>query len=81
MWEPRVPLPPSDQDAPLVATAYGYGTFTGRVLGQEAWFVPGDNPGYQSLLAHLPGTGTDVVLLSNDADGVRTVLARLAEAG
>lgn len=80
-WTPRVILPRSDQDAPTVASGYGYGTFTGRVLGQDAWFVPGDNPGYQSLLAHLPGTATDVVLLTNEADGVQRVLGRLAAAG
>ena len=44
-----------------------------------AWYVPGDNPGYQSLLAHLTDDATTVAVLANDdARGVDAALARLA---
>jgi CubicO group peptidase (beta-lactamase class C family) len=68
LWTPHVSLPDQStaDQAPYLATAYGYGTFIGHLRGRPAWFVPGDNPGYQSLLAHPLDSGTDLVVLSND---------------
>ncbi|MCE0539577.1 beta-lactamase family protein [Kineosporia rhizophila] len=72
LWKPQVAL--SEQNG---AAAYGYGTFVGQVRGHAAWFVPGDNPGYQSLLAHLPDSRLDLVVLCNDEQpGVDAVLER-----
>jgi CubicO group peptidase (beta-lactamase class C family) len=65
---------PDPAGGALTATTYGYGTFLGHVLGTDGWFVPGDNPGFQSLLAHVPASETDVVVLSNDATGVAAAL-------
>ncbi len=65
VWEPHVRLPAGGPGT-TAATAYGYGTFLGRVLDRPAWFVPGDNPGYRSLLAHPRGGDADLVVLSND---------------
>ncbi len=80
MLSPQAVLePPDPVDRPLSATAYGYGTFLGRVLGDDGWFVPGDNPGFQSLLAEVPGADTEVVVLSNDASGVEAALHEWAE--
>lgn len=75
MLSPQAILePPDPVDRSLSATAYGYGTFLGRVLGDDGWFVPGDNPGFQSLLAVAPDPDTEVVVLSNDASGVEAAL-------
>ncbi|WP_439689228.1 serine hydrolase domain-containing protein [Curtobacterium sp. SP.BCp] len=75
MLSPQAILePPDPVDRSLSAKAYGYGTFLGRVLGDDGWFVPGDNPGFQSLLAEVPGEDTEVVVLSNDASGVEAAL-------
>jgi len=68
---------------PATATGYGYGYFTGTVLGHRAWFHPGDNPGYQSFLAHLPDLEVSVAVLCNheesDLDGVlRQTVSTLA---
>jgi hypothetical protein len=42
------------------------------------WFVPGDNPGYQSLLAYLPNRDFDLAVLGNeDAPGVSAALQHL----
>lgn len=71
--------PPDPADRPLSATAYGYGTFLGRVLGEDGWFVPGDNPGFQSLLAVAPGSDTTLTVLSNDASGVEGALHEWVE--
>lgn len=68
---------PEPIDRPLVASSYGYGTFLGRVLGHVAWYVPGDNPGYESLLAYLPTTDTDLVVLSNQNAGIGRALEQL----
>lgn len=78
LWHRSATLdPPDPTDRPAAASAYGFGTFLGRVLGQDAWFVPGDNPGYQSLLAYVPATDTDLVVLSNQESGVDTLLQHL----
>ena len=69
---------PDPTGQPTSARAYGYGTFLGRVNGQDAWYVPGDNPGYQSLLAYLPDLDVDLAILGNeDAPGVNAVLRQL----
>ena len=46
--------------------AYGYGIFIGPIAGRPALYHPGDNPGFRSLLAWLPGTGTTIAVLAND---------------
>ena len=51
---------------PIVMTGYGYGTFLGRVRGHQARINPGDAPGYQTLLAHLPDHELDVAVLCNE---------------
>lgn len=59
-------------------TAYGYGTFLGRVLGHRARIHPGDNPGYQTLLAHLPDLDLDLAVLANeDTPSLHAALAEL----
>ena len=63
LWTPHVALRTSGGDGPVVNDAYGYGTFLGQVKGQPARIHPGDNPGYQSLLAYLPATDLDLVVL------------------
>ncbi len=80
LWVPHAQLvrtsPPDP--GPVVTDAYGYGTFLGRVRGHRARLNPGDNPGYQSLLAHLPDTDVDLAVLTNDDDpGVDGALTRL----
>jgi CubicO group peptidase (beta-lactamase class C family) len=78
MTSPQVQLDrPDPSGVELSATAYGYGTFTGRVLGVDGWFVPGDNPGFQSVLAHVPTWDVDVAVLSNESNGVGPALDRL----
>ena len=74
---PQAHLAPPAPGDDLAAVSYGYGTFLGRVLSRDAWFVPGDNPGYQSLLASFPATDTDLVILSNDVEGVQVGLHQL----
>lgn len=82
LWTPYAqvgPAPAADGPVgPVVVEAYGYGTFLGRVAGHRARINPGDNPGYQSLLAHLPGEDLDLAVLCNeDAPSVDAALARL----
>ena len=62
-------------------TGYGLGHFTGYIRGTFAYLHPGDNPGYQSLGAWVPATGTTIVALSNDEldDIDATVASALAE--
>ena len=75
----RVPGGDASGDGPVVVEAYGYGTFLGRVAGHPASVHPGDNPGYRSLLAHLPDLDVDLAVLTNDdGPGVETVVAELA---
>jgi CubicO group peptidase (beta-lactamase class C family) len=50
----------------ILAAAYGHGLFIGSIAGQPAWFHPGDNPGYRSFLAWIPGTEITLAVLSND---------------
>ncbi len=56
---------PTDGEA-ISASAFGYGVYVGSILGQPAWFHPGDNPGYRSLLAWLPETAMTLAVLSNE---------------
>ncbi|SEQ07288.1 CubicO group peptidase, beta-lactamase class C family [Microlunatus flavus] len=79
LWARRAELPPDLSAGSVVGEAYGYGTFSGTVLGRPAWFVPGDNPGYASLLARMTGDATTIaVLADDDAAGTGPALARLA---
>lgn len=60
-------------------TGYGYGTFTGTVLGRPARINPGDGPGYLTLLAYLPYDELDLVVLRNEeAPSVHAALADLS---
>ena len=65
LWTPAAQVPAGVGGGPVVTEAYGLGTFLGRVKGRPARIHPGDNPGYQSLLAHLPDDDLDVVVLGN----------------
>lgn len=66
LWTPHVSLQRSDETGPVINGAYGYGTFLGQVKGRSARIHPGDNPGYQSLLAYLPQDDLDIVVLCNE---------------
>lgn len=79
LWTPYASVGPDPASkGPVVVEAYGYGTFVGRVGGHRARINPGDNPGYQSLLAHLPEEDLDLAVLCNeDAPSVDAALADL----
>lgn len=47
---------------------YGYGYGVGTLAGHPARFHAGDNPGYQSFLAWLPGLDVTVVILCNNEE-------------
>lgn len=82
LWTPHVTIERSGEVGPVVNDAYGYGTFLGHVKGQPARIHPGDNPGYQSLLAYLPNTGLDCVVLCNeDTPSVSAALNSLESLG
>jgi CubicO group peptidase (beta-lactamase class C family) len=77
MCTPHAPVPgdggPGDDgpgDPPgsrwLTSDGYGYGHFVGTIGGQTAYFHPGDNPGYQSFAAWLPGQAASIAILAND---------------
>lgn len=67
LWTRRAVLAASDTDpGPVVVTGYGYGTFFGRVRGHQARINPGDMPGYQTVLAHLPDHELDLAVLCNE---------------
>lgn len=69
LWTPHAVISGLSSDGGREAismAAYGYGTFLGTVNGHEARINPGDNPGYQSLLAYLPGSDVDVAVLCNE---------------
>lgn len=79
LWAPHAATGRTGEDGPVVHHAYGYGTFLGQVGGRPARVHPGDNPGYQSLLAHLPDDDLDLVVLCNEDDpGVGAALQSLA---
>ena len=77
MCTPHAPVPSDDEpgdgepgDRPgsrwLTSDGYGYGQFVGTIGGQTAYFHPGDNPGYQSFAAWLPGQAASIAILAND---------------
>ncbi|GAA1437003.1 hypothetical protein GCM10009616_38010 [Microlunatus lacustris] len=73
-----LPAPSSTTPEPVVMTGYGYGTFLGRIRGHQAQINPGDMPGYQTLLAHLPNHELDLAVLCNEeAPSVDAALAEL----
>ena len=49
----------------MSTSRYAYGRYLGTLAGHPAWWHPGDNPGFQSFLGHLPEAQTTVVVLSN----------------
>ena len=79
LWSPHTTLPAAPANpGPMVVTAYGYGMFLGRILGHRARINPGDNPGYQSLLAYLPDRDIDLAVLCNEeAPSLDAALAEL----
>lgn len=79
VWTSHVELdPPHPAGRPTTAYAYGYGTFLGQINGHDGWYVPGDNPGYQSLLAYLPDLDVELAILGNEeAPGITAVLHEL----
>ena len=80
LWTPHAQIPRTGAagDGPMVVEAYGYGTFLGHLAGQPAHVNPGDNPGYQSLLAYLPERDVDLAVLANeDAPSVDAALREL----
>lgn len=52
----------------VTSDEYCAGHFHGTIDGQFGYLHPGDNPGYQSLAAWLPETGTAIVVLGNHED-------------
>lgn len=80
LWTGRIDVdPPDPTDRVAAASAYGCGTFVGRVAGREGWYVPGDNPGYQSLLAYLPREDVSVVVLgTEEPQGIDAILRGLS---
>lgn len=82
LWTPQTSVGSGAGGGPVVVDAYGFGTFLGRVRGRPARINPGDNPGYQSLLAHLPEDDLDVVVLANaEAPAVDAALTGLISLG
>ncbi|HET9127833.1 MAG TPA: serine hydrolase domain-containing protein [Propionibacteriaceae bacterium] len=79
LWTPHARLPGSrDTGSPLRMEAYGYGTFLGQLGGRTARMNPGDNPGFQSLLAYLPDDDLDLAILCNeDAPSVEAAVRDL----
>jgi CubicO group peptidase (beta-lactamase class C family) len=68
MTTPHAAVPASEgtSDGWITCDGYGYGLFIARIAGQPGYFHPGDNPGYVSLAAWLPGPAVCVVILAND---------------
>ena len=78
LWTPQATTERSREDGPVVNHAYGYGTFLGHVKARPGRIHPGDNPGYQSLLAYLPDDNLDLVVLCNeDTPSVNAALGSL----
>jgi CubicO group peptidase (beta-lactamase class C family) len=77
-WTPYAVVPGPVTTGPVVVREYGFGTFLGEVRGRPARIHPGDNPGYQSLLAHLPEDDLTVAVLCDaEAPAVDLALASL----
>jgi hypothetical protein len=67
----------NDRD-PVVVRGYGYGTFLGRVLSDQAHINPRINPGHQTLLAYLPDRDIDLAVLCNEeAPSLHAALSQL----
>jgi CubicO group peptidase (beta-lactamase class C family) len=80
MITPHAPLPDSEStpDGWAVVEGYGYAQYVGRIAGHAAYLHTGDNPGYQSVAAWLPGQAACVVILSNDeAADIEALLRQL----
>lgn len=80
MITPHIPVPDGQgtSDGWVTCDGYGYGQFIARMAGRAACFHPGDNPGYKSLAAWLPGQAACVVILANDeAADIEALLRQL----
>lgn len=64
LWTSQIALPAtsSEDPGPFLVTGSGHGTFLGQVRGHPR-INPGDLPGYQTLLAHLPDQKLDLAVL------------------
>lgn len=70
---------PDDQgtsDGWVTCDGYGYGQYILRVGGHAAYGHTGDNPGYRSLAAWLPGPAACVAFLSNEETADTEALLR-----
>ena len=61
-----VDSPDAADDRWIVGRGYGYGLFIGAIAGHQAYFHPGDVPGYVSLTAWLPEDRISIAILCND---------------
>lgn len=78
LWTPHSTLASPPGEDVVVIHAYGYGTFLGVIGGSPARIHPGDNPGYQSLLAYVPEHDLDIAVLCNEeAPSVTQALRQL----
>jgi CubicO group peptidase (beta-lactamase class C family) len=80
MITPHAPLPDSEStpDGWATVEGYGYAQYVGHMAGHTAYVHTGDNPGYQSVAAWLPGQAACVVILSNDeAADIEALLRQL----
>lgn len=78
MITPHAPVP-ADQgtsDGWLTCDGYGYGQYILRVAGHAAYGHTGDNPGYRSLAAWLPGPAACIAFLSNEEAADTEALVR-----
>jgi CubicO group peptidase (beta-lactamase class C family) len=79
MCTAHAPLDDDEEGEPkLITTGYGYGMFTGVFAGHEAWYHPGDNPGYRSFACWIPDRAASIVILVNDeATSITDLLRQL----
>jgi len=80
MITPHAPLPDGQgtPDGWATVEGYGYAQYVGHMAGHAAYVHTGDNPGYQSVAAWLPGQAACVVILSNDeAADIEALLRQL----
>lgn len=77
----RLPQEQNTADGWACFDSYGYGQFLGSIAGQQVYLHPGDNPGFQSVAAWLPGSSACVVVLSNDENAdIEALLRQLVPA-
>jgi CubicO group peptidase (beta-lactamase class C family) len=78
MTTPHAPLPDGQgtPDGWAAVDGYGYAQYIGRIAGHAACLHTGDNPGYQSLAAWLPGQAACIVIHSNDEGADTEALLR-----